>query len=829
MDFGDVLNLKLKNADNYTMRKLFTVLLMIIPLCSAVSKELKPLYKLDDERILKNDKNAESKNYLVASDKGLFKIASNNSVVPLWEEGSVEQILRSEIPDENQKLKEIWYFRTSKGILYSEDLENFELRNEGLPFLTIKNFDGKEISFEKVVHQLKDLCVNPSNPLQIVTATKDRVYFSRDGGKVWKSVGSMSPNTSGVKAVAIAQMPLYSIDGTFSGTELVIFMSHPIFGFSYYQVDSKNPKWVDVTAGFEMMQTMASSDEISDILPVLTSNSDGMEYADIYVSQSYLPRLYKFNWQKKSGECIYKENIPVKTFDSLSLVGNNILYTENGGFSGINILTYEKSGEPEKAEEWEKTFSTVPGNINSAYIPHNKSGFKEGVLLGELWLLYPGTITAPYGEIARDKKCVYASAYQCRNQSGIDKFKKIVLDNKCNGIVIDMKDDYGLLRYDTKDSLVLEKGKVTQYAVDLDHFVEEFKKEGIYLVARIVVFKDRNLASYGKGKYAIWDSKNNRPWLGIREYVSVTDEETGETTENVPQYYDENWVDPYCPEVWEYNVKIAKELIERGFDEIQFDYIRFPTDGLNLRNAYYRWKSEGMDKESALNSFLKYARENINAPIGIDIYGANGWYRSGTRTGQDVEMLAQYVDVIGPMFYPSHFEQKFLNYEPYSERPYRIYYYGTYRNTVMARNRSIVRPWVQAFYLNVSYDRQYYNKDYVLKEIYGTRDSVDHGYMYWNNSGDYSYISPDVGNEPYSGSCIEASEEFKKPALGTEKAPPKKLKLSAYSVIYGKYLNDLLSTGIKSLKEVQPEIDSELNDDRLVSNSFGKKTEEILN
>ena len=236
------------------MRKLFTVLLMIIPLCSAVSKELKPLYKLDDERILKNDKNAESKNYLVASDKGLFKIASNNSVVPLWEEGSVEQILRSEIPDENQKLKEIWYFRTSKGILYSEDLENFELRNEGLPFLTIKNFDGKEISFEKVVHQLKDLCVNPSNPLQIVTATKDRVYFSRDGGKVWKSVGSMSPNTSGVKAVAIAQMPLYSIDGTFSGTELVIFMSHPIFGFSYYQVDSKNPKWVDVTAAFEMRQ-----------------------------------------------------------------------------------------------------------------------------------------------------------------------------------------------------------------------------------------------------------------------------------------------------------------------------------------------------------------------------------------------------------------------------------------------------------------------------------------------------------------------------------------------------------------------------------------------
>lgn len=68
-----------------------------------------------------------------------------------------------------------------------------------------------------------------------------------------------------------------------------------------------------------------------------------------------------------------------------------------------------------------------------------------------------------------------------------------------------------------------------------------------------------------------------------------------------------------------------------------------------------------MDKESALVSFLAYARDNINAPIGIDIYGANGWYRSGTRTGQDVELMSDYVDVICPMFYPSHFEQDFWN------------------------------------------------------------------------------------------------------------------------------------------------------------------------
>ena len=60
-----------------------------------------------------------------------------------------------------------------------------------------------------------------------------------------------------------------------------------------------------------------------------------------------------------------------------------------------------------------------------------------------------------------------------------------------------MKDDYGLLRYDSKDPEILKKAKITQYAVDLDHFVEEFKQDGVYLIGRIVTFKDRNLAAFG--------------------------------------------------------------------------------------------------------------------------------------------------------------------------------------------------------------------------------------------------------------------------------------------------------------------------------------------
>lgn len=752
----------------------FCLLASFFVLTSFWAKEVKPLYKLPDQQKAQAEVSAggETKFLLVGTSKGLFKVSSGNNAVPVWAEGSVEQILRTEIIGENGKVIENWYFRTSKGIIFSSDLEIFEPRNSGLPVSTVKNYDGQNTEFETQIKTLKDLCANPMNPLQMVTATKDSVFLSRDGGRNWKNIGSTSANTPGVKACAVASMPITLSDGT-RGTELVVFMSHPIFGFSYYRADVNKPVWCDTSKGLELMPTLTSgADEIADIYPVLVKDEYGTSYCDLYISQTFIPRIYKYDWANRQGELIYKGELPVETYDGLTTMDNTLIYTKNEGIGALNLEDYSCPGSPEKLSDWKNAFATCPGNVNTAWIPASRTGFKKGLCLNELWLLYPGTVNSPYGKTASGQKSVYVSAYQCRLQSGIDKFKKIIKDNKLNSLVIDMKDDYGLLRYDTKDPLLLQKGKVTQYAVNLDHFVEEFKKENVYLVARIVVFKDRNLAKYGNSKYAVWNYNTKSPWIGIKDYEDVVDEETGEVTGKNPVFYDENWVDPYCPEVWEYNVTIAKELIARGFDEIQFDYIRFPTDGYNLRQASYRWKSEGMDKESALVSFLKYARENIKAPIGIDIYGANGWYRSGTRTGQDVEMMAPYVDVIGPMFYPSHFENGFMRYEPEADRVYRIYYYGTYRNTVLARNRVVVRPWVQAFYLNVSYDRQYYNKDYVLKEIFGVRDSVDRGYMYWNNAGNYEMLSPDCGpDDPFIGTCFESDTKFRHPAMGTQEAP----------------------------------------------------------
>ena len=613
------------------------------------AKPIKPLYKLPDQAAAQ-EAVGETGTILIGTAKGLFKYEGGHSALPLWTEGSVEQIVRIEVPNEDGTPGENWYFRTNEGILFSSDLETFELRNNGLPFLTIKNYENGNISFRQQVHQLKDLSINPLNPKQVVTATKDHVYFSRDGGLSWKNMGSMSMRTSGMKAVAVGSMPVSLKDGT-KTNETVIFMSHPYYGLSYLKPDAAKPAWYDVTKGFEMMPTMKSPDEIADILPVVKVAEDGSPYTEIYLSQAYIPRLYKMDWTNRCGVQIYKGEEPCETFDGLTSVDNILVFSQIENIGSLNMETNQLNGNPEQLENWKECFRYAPGLANCAWIPSGYTGMGKGLCLNELWLLYPGSVNTTYGKVADGRKAVYVSAYQCRLQAGIDKFRKIIKDNNLNSLVIDMKDDYGLLRYDTKDPFVQSKAKITQYAVDLDHFISEFKKDNVYLIARIVTFKDRNLAKIGNGKYAVWNYKTNQPWLGIKEYEKIVNEETGEETRGEPiAWYDENWVDPYCQEVWEYNVAIAKELIARGFDEIQFDYIRFPTDGYNLASATYRWKSQGMDKESALVSFLRYARQNIDAPIGIDIYGANGWYRTGTRTGQDVELMAEYADVYIKIF-----------------------------------------------------------------------------------------------------------------------------------------------------------------------------------
>ena len=552
----------------------------------------KPLYKLPDVYLERRvSENPEP--FLIGTDTGLFKILPSGIADPLWTEGKVERILRTQAK---------WFFVTEKGIYSSLDLKEFTQHNIGLPSLIVKNYENGNKEIVQKMPLLKDICADPLNPDILVTATKDEVFITRDGGLSWKSLGSASNYTSGMKAVAVSHMPVYGKNGEIESTEVVVFMSHPIYGFSYCRADEKKPKWIDVSAGFSAMKSLTQVDEISDILPVFCRDSAGSIYAEIYLSQSFIPNIYRFDWRTKKAEKIYQGENPCDAIDGLCQNGSNLIFSTVGKILSLSLETREVS-EISSFNSWRENLTAAGDTINSAFVPKSISQLGTNVTLNELWLLNPETILSPWAYLANKKKSIYASVYQLRNSAGIEKYKKIVSDNKLNSVVIDMKDDYGLLRFEPNSQLLKQKGKVTQYKINLEQVVSEFKKDGVYLIARIVVFKDRNLASYDKGKYAVWNSHTNSPWIGIRGKEDVTDE-NGNLSGTKTVYYDENWVDPYSEEVWEYNVEIAKELVSRGFDEIQFDYIRFPTDGKNLNSAVYRWRDKGMVKESALISFL---------------------------------------------------------------------------------------------------------------------------------------------------------------------------------------------------------------------------------
>ncbi|MDR0554749.1 MAG: hypothetical protein LBG76_08130 [Treponema sp.] len=648
---------------------------------------------------------------IVGTEQGLFGINRFGAAVPLWTGGAVRKILHR---------GGYWILLSDQGVLVSEDLRRWEPRNRGLPVKTIKIFEGGKKSFITQIQEIKDLELNPDHPEIMVCATNNGAFLSKDRGLSWESLGSLPYKTNGVKAVAAAYLP-----------ELTIFLSHSIYGLHYLQPDREGAVWSPLNAGLERLETTGNTDEVSDIAvvpavlpPAALTGGASPEEPEIYVSQTFRRRIYRLDWREKRFISILNDGSSFGTIDSLDIDRERIRFVKEGA---VMELRRWAQGEPEPLREDVKARLALSRRAGlkancaviwiNGFLPH-----REPIVLSELWLLDD----TPQQKEAFGREGLYLPVDHALDPGSLKSYLDIITERNLNMVVIDMKDDYGRLRFSPEDPAIIEKGRVFR-PVDIETFLAAMKERGIYTVARIVVFKDPELAGKEEGKYAVWDERTNRPWVGYFDAERRTS-------------YDERWVDPYSEEVWDYIAAVAGELHRRGFDEIQFDYIRFPTDGENLADARYRWQDTGMDRESAILSFLRHIRKRIKASLSIDIYGANGWYRTGARTGQEVELLAPYVDVICPMYYPSHFEQEFLAQSPAELRPYRIYFLGVQRAHRIARGQITVRPYAQAFYLNVSYDRRYYNENYVRLEVEGVRDAGNPGFTYWNNAGRYDDI-----------------------------------------------------------------------------------------
>ena len=352
------------------------------------------------------------------------------------------------------------------------------------------------------------------------------------------------------------------------------------------------------------------------------------------------------------------------------------------------------------------------------------------------WIPGPGGIgtSAPLGRAAL-RNGIYVRSD--RAAVALPEYLELLNRHGLDSLVIDFKTDIGSLSYDSDLPLARAMGAAPG-PIKLDRLIAEAHAAGIYVIARLVVFKDPYLYDWDNHRLAIWDGERGEPW---RHLVPAGGDDPDAKVQR------EYWVDPFAPEVWQYNVDVAVELAARGVDEIQFDYIRFPSDG-PVERARYRHRRPGQQRIDAIESLLALARERLEVPISTDLFGFNSWYRAGNFIGQDIDVLSEYADVISPMFYPSHFPGHFLTDRSYTERAYAIYETGVRRAQRLVRGRAHIRPYVQAFLIGreLRMEEEEYSR-YLTRQLDGNRAAAGSGFTLWNASNRYYMVTEPL--QPY--------------------------------------------------------------------------------
>lgn len=341
---------------------------------------------------------------------------------------------------------------------------------------------------------------------------------------------------------------------------------------------------------------------------------------------------------------------------------------------------------------------------------------------------------------ALNKRAMYIS-YTFTQRENYDKLIKLLSLLNLNAVVINLKDDYGSIRVPTTDPVLNQVPEAVDPYLDVAATVKKLKQDGIYVIGRMVVFKDEHLYKYDNHKYAIKDTASHVFLKGP-----------------------EMWVDAYSEFVWDYNIRAAQAVVEAGVDEIQFDYIRFPDIRNRKDTRKYDFQKKNQIMREALVSFLKKAREKLTVPISIDLFGYNAISKMGNWIGQDIAELARYVDVVSPMFYPSHYGGSYASH--YGDK--RIYYiiYLSCKRTKELIDGAHLRPYIQAFYYKENTDN--YCVDYISWELNGLKNCGLQDYIFWNDLHEYTILIRGLrkymglGGEPLSGE-ISASIPRKLP------------------------------------------------------------------
>lgn len=310
-------------------------------------------------------------------------------------------------------------------------------------------------------------------------------------------------------------------------------------------------------------------------------------------------------------------------------------------------------------------------------------------------------------------KGLYLTAYSAGNPDKVDEIIKLIDATELNAIVIDIKDYTGYVLYDSQVPMVqtLDTKKVLIH--DLPALIRKLHEHKIYVIARQTVFQDPVLAEK-KPEWAIADRAGG-VWHDKKEL---------------------SWVDATRPEVWAYNLSIAREAIDLGFDEINFDYVRFPSDGDLSRVVYRNGENKRYEVMSKFYSYLSAKLADEPAWISVDMFGFV-MERKGEddmKIGQRLVDAVNVVDYVSPMMYPSHYPAGHLDLKNPAASPGVVIAHGLQEGALYFMGaRAEVRPWIQAFNLGAVYDGAKIREEIDTVEKYSSA-----GWLLWNARNRYS-------------------------------------------------------------------------------------------
>lgn len=318
---------------------------------------------------------------------------------------------------------------------------------------------------------------------------------------------------------------------------------------------------------------------------------------------------------------------------------------------------------------------------------------------------------------------IYLTIYSASN-ARLDSLIEMSKRTKINTFVIDVKDDKGYMLFPTKAAEKHSPDANKKVTIkDIAGLMKKLKDNNIYAVARIVSFKDPTYSNHHPEKAIIYRD-SGKPF---RNSDGLT------------------WVSAYDRELWEYNIEVAQEAAQAGFNEIQFDYVRFPaSNGGRLDKSLDYRNTTGESKPEAIQNYLKYAREKLsplNAYISADIYGLVGSVADDMSLGQYWEAVSNIVDYVCPMMYPSHYANGTYGLSIPDAYPYETIY-NSAKDSV-ARNKNIktpatIRPWIQDFTAPWVKGHIKYSDKQVEQQIKALEENGVTEYLLWNAGNKYS-------------------------------------------------------------------------------------------